>query len=358
MKKTLIILILTLILFISCETTFTVKRLVAPEVNMSKYKGLAILPARNNSYLNFNSNDYLYFPNDIELDFDYEITRSSFPDITMSIGNYFADVLEQANYFNIVRPVDAKVLLDNRFALGFSEEELWMRKNVQALLIPVIEDINQKQALVIEPDFYMNPSTGLMENRDRYYVKQEVYIKVYYQIIDVRTKNIIASQRLTGRDSSKTEIVVYEDDEYGLLNPFGRRKFIRYQTPTLNEIVKNIFNSFESDIRKKLVPYYVDEQVVFAENSPKDPIVDSALSYVRSNDLHTALELFSQAYRTNNHLNAAYNMILIYDILNKQDEGISFAKEIFAKTQDPKFFSLMKKLEFQKNRREKALNSI
>ncbi len=344
MKKLLSVLILSsLVLIITltgCSTTVAFDVLKPAEVNMSEYRTLAV----------FDYEPYEltkeYFAGKLILSYLFgsqEIGSTGFRlYLDDEIARYMTDrtinTLGRTGYFTIIRPDQLRPFQNYNTAMLLSNRSLYESLGVDAAILGTIEDMDYSETVDEREKKIWNEETEVYDTQIEAYFIQEVELGISYTVVDVRQGTILATEYLSGRKRDSTFI---KDPD-------------TFQAPSLENLYKEIARGFETQISRKLAPYYVREYRNIKDDKSKDPRSKTAKEFIKSSMYKNALNLYLEMWYESGNTSAGFNAAIVYEVLGQFDSAIAVIKDVYDSTGLPDAYKEYKRLEQVKAESQKA----
>jgi hypothetical protein len=322
---------LAVLMLTGCATTVAFDVLKPAEVNMADYKRLAV---------------YDFEPYDLEDEYyttkfiieyllgEKQISTTGYRIyLDDEVAEYMTDqtirTLGGTNYFDLVT---SNLLQDYGRNTVVSNRVLSETLGVDAALIGSIQDMDynerieeREKQVIVEPDDGSEPYT---ETVTEAYFVQNVELKTQYTVVDVSNGTVIASKRLSGRDSSRTYI---KDPD-------------NFSAPLLEPMFRNIIRGFQSEIRRHLAPYYVREYRSMMKEKD-NPRFETAEQYIKSSQYAQALDLYTSMWYESGSFAAGYNAAILYEVMGQYDTAIALMRDVYDATGNPEAYEEYQRLQ-------------
>lgn len=349
LKNLLLLLVLPLVL-VSCYTTVDVSYPVPSEVNMSLYKNIAIVPTKINLRETYTKQNLFYSVEknsnySLDKDISFNFATNEIPaTLPLMVQDRLYKILDKGDYFNVTSPEVTKRMLEARYDLELTEDEVWKRNNIDAIVLSSITKVKKEENVNKEIDYKTDAKTNKLKPYYRYYLNQEVQVEYEYKIIDTETRRCITKGMYTSP-------VITNKVEIDINSNFAI-------TPDTTLMFEEAVRETAKDLRSKLVPSYVKRTLVLEDNDNYSRTFDSAIASTNRGDYALAIQLFTKAWINENDINAGLNIIKLYSALGNFEKAREVAKEIYEKTHNDKAFVMMNNLKTIINQQKQVENQL
>jgi hypothetical protein len=334
---------LVVMLFASCRTTISVKHLVPGEVDLSKFRSIAV--ASTDSY-GFSSKQWLNSWVRGGSDNQYSLTsgfQSGLSDKVAELAtSYLQETLDDTHYFTVLNPktTDAYIAI----GLGGSDAiSLLKEKGVNAILTSAISYMDCDETIYgkdvskwvtepapteAEPDKVISYSKVVERN---YYLKQDATITFNFSLMDLTTKHILVTRSFTSKKSKETLIGtrVYNDGVVG--NPstyFDKMVYAFGYAPSFLPLFDSMLKSFQHEIQTILAPSYETTSLTLMPNKPKNNLAKSGYKLAESGSLRASYSLFLDVWNQDMHIPSGYNASLLLEALGDLGGAIDLMEDV------------------------------
>lgn len=302
------------------------------EINMSKYRNIAVPStvsykkwnySYSNSYIPFRSGSF-YDYNNFRL-LPYSGYQTPLPDSLAAYTNeILVSALRRTNYFNTVIAGSAADNLYNIITIpGVSYGDVIEANNIDAFITSEVTKMNLNEYLDVEPvyEWETYKDKNGVEHRRRvvdYYIYtlyQRVTVGVTYNVVDARTRRVIASR--TVEDSTSKTTTVYPYTIYA---------------PSVLPYYKGLLNNLNSSVLRSLSPHKVSKVEQLMKNDPELEAYEDAWELAKNNYLVAARDRFYLAWKQEKHLPSGYNAAIIYYANGDYKSAISLLEEVYTYT--------------------------
>jgi hypothetical protein len=346
MKKKIILvvcLLLVVMLFASCRTTISVKHLIPGEVDLSKFRTIAV--ASTDSY-GFSSKQWLNSWVRGGSDNQYSLTsgfQSGLSDKVAELAtSYLQGTLDDTHYFTVLNPktTDAYIAI----GLGGSDAiSLLEEKGVKALLTSAISYMDCDETIYgkdvskwvtepaptdAEPDKVISYSKVVERN---YFLKQDATMTFNFSLMDLATKHILVTRSFTSKNSKETLIGtrVYNDGVVG--NPstyFDKMVYSFGYAPSFLPLFDSMLKSFQHEIQTILAPSYETISLTLMPNKPKNDLAKNGYKLAEAGSLRASYSLFLDIWNQDRHFPSGYNAALLLEALGDLSGAIDLMEAV------------------------------
>ena len=347
MKKFLFsVFVLFSFVFASCGSNkiyINTVTLTPSEIDMSSYRNIAV-PSTQQWSGSFNNTGYIRFESGANA---FNIRPSSDAgSLPISCAKYISDAfvkqIEGTNYFaRVIAPPESDVLATstNLESLGISREELLKRNDVNAMVNTSIDDMNLDEYVtssavyksITETDKNGKKTTKRVIDHYNYQLHQNLSITITMKVVDIARNSVIATKTIS--DSTKK---VY-DIEYGL--QIARSPY--------DEFV-NLLNKMSNKLAIKLIPHYTYTPQEAMANKPELKEASIAYEYLVKGMNDPAYAVFSELWRTKNHVPSGYNAALLLHGKGQIDDAITLMQEVYDKSYNANALGMLAQMKTSK----------
>ena len=315
MKKGIVfVLILSLLMIIvSCSTSVGVSYMKPSDVDMGKYRNIAIAPT-------VPYKGYIPYPTRVRyldaITAPIYIAPSYKNNLPQKIADYATDSLVSAlsdtGYFKILDPSMTEVYL-NIGSIGYYNTSKELLKNgYDAVMIPKIENMDIDEVIWASIDSYKVDKNGVKFPVYEYYIKRIAKISYSITVIDCNTDKIVARKlyedSMQWSDDFDPDWPVFTTDAYYMF--------------------RSMINGFRSTILRNFVPRKVVENLSLMSNKPKLESAKIAYEVASNGNLGYAYELFINLWNNEHHIPSGYNAALIKGALGDYDSALALLSEM------------------------------
>lgn len=346
--KRLLLVVATILLLVSCSTTVTVDYINPSEINMGKYRNIAI--ASTVPYRGMRS------PSVFVRALDDAAQRNTFvtSSYTSSLAGYVADyatdllvdTLSSSNFFKVTPPSVTDALIADAYRGEDISAEL-ARRGIDAVIIPKITAMGVDE-YISSSSYYVNDPVKKDEHGNplkvkawRYYLTQSAYLDYSYTIIDAETMTVYAVKNFSDKREDTKQI-----SDHGIYSPDVRGFF------------RSMLSGFQKHILTQLVPQHRSTSLSLMSNKPEIKSLESAYEAAKDGYTNRARELFLAEYNSSGHIPSGYNAALLTASGGDIDAAISLLEEMDAIYSSKDVDYLLSGLRDIKARDEEAMRQI
>ncbi len=310
-SRMLVMLFALVLLLASCATTVSIPYTMPSEVNMGRYRNLAVastVPYRG--YVSSGS----WIPVDAA-GFGVMIHPTWGSGTAASVASYATDqlwsTLSSSGYYNLLSPSQTDAVL---YAPVNVSREL-RRMGYDAVMIPRIDAMNVDESIYTTVDrvSYYDPYYGgyVDDYEYEYHLKRRISITYSITVVDTATERIVTTKTFSDY-TSFTETIdpmwpSYNDSEYYF------RRMIR---------------NFQEGVIRLFVPTTAYYDVTLMDNNPELAEAGPAYDAVSNGDYQTALSVFLSCWNSYGHAPSGYNAALLIAAQGRYDDAIGILQEV------------------------------
>lgn len=348
MKRNIFVLsLLSLILLLSgCQSSVLVRHLRPAEVDMGSYRNLAVATATaSSSVYSYRPSTRIVFSGSDSFFLSSGYASDTVGNAAKYASNRLAETLGKADgYFTVLAPDNT----DNYLGLGLDGLNMLKKKGVNAVITsqitamnidehPYTQDITENRPNPSDPTKTVRMVVG-----KKTYISQTVSLNYSYQIKDVQSGTVLFSETKSGKRDRDTLIGkrIYEGSAF--------RDDLSYNysyAPSVDDMIRDIINSFQNDIARKLTPTYTIESISLMQNKPKDENIKNAYSLVDNGNLQGAYQMFLNEWKTVNHVPSGYNAALLSEALGNLDDAVALMNQVATMSGDSNAYAALGRMQ-------------
>lgn len=323
MKKlsiSIVTLLLTLVVFISCSTSVSVSYLKPAKYDLTQYKNLAIasmkvvdVPPFPDSFVAVR---YDSFEDRLFTGYDNRIAYTIADEFSESL---YLD-LYKTSFFDLVKPAVTDIYLDN---LKYGVNSLNKLRNigVQALLVSQIDYFDYQEypiigdyKLIENPEYASDPTKPqYIESPERdVKIMQQANVKYSYKVVDIYNGEIIASSSFSKTINNE---VTYTEDLISL--------------PSMKPLYEKALLEGQKQIVKDLSPQYITTTITLEKDKNGDVYFNTAMEAAKKGSLRVAYDNFNKSWLENRSYSSGYNSALVLEALGDRDKAIARMREVY-----------------------------
>ena len=343
MRKALLILsVVILIIFSSCQTSVRIDYLYPSDVNMAPYRNLAVMPVV--PYRGYIPSSQWIAGLDVMA--GYVHVRSTYSaGVASDIASYATDqlysTLSATGYYNLLDTASTAWIVNS----GYRVSERLRDMGYDAVMIPRIENMDVAENIYTRRNSDVVWDPYLEEYRTEYwydyYVRQKASIRYSISIVDTHTDRVIATRTFVDSDS-RTESF---DPAWPRFDGVSR-------------LFKRMIRGFNEGIRRSFVPTARSYDVNLMDNKPKLESAENAYKMASDGQYAAARELFESIWNSSHHVPSGYNAALLIASTGDFDRAIKLIEDVKAYTGDSSVKKLYDDLQTLNRRNEEALSQF
>ncbi len=346
MKKinvSILVLLITILFITSCATTVTTSYMVPAKYDMSNYRSLAITSAGVYRFRAFD------LPSSIVRDMSGTCPVRVYSGFSVNSERKMSEYLtsgvvkeaNQSGYFTILSPSSADNFINIPNAL--------VKQGYEAHLSMWTEDIGIDEFIFAKEERRVIPPLNegdpeVIVTTLAYYLEQNVTVQFGWEVKNLKTGAIIASDSFRDTRSSTTKITT--DGNSVVYAP-------RLQT-TLNAIA----SSFATTIIEQLVPTTKTRVISLMKNDPKSKRVEIAYDLVKDGNFFDALDIFENEWKKRDHIPSAYNAALLLEALDQRDDAIKLLEKAYKNSGNQKIRNLLEAMNSRRDSTKQAESQL
>lgn len=316
----LISLVLTLVIFISCSTSVSVSYLKPAKYDLTQYKHLAVasmkvvdVPPFSESFVSVRYDD---FEDRLFSGYDNRIAYDVAEEFSQSL---YLDLYKTA-FFELVKPEITDIYIDN-LKYGVNSLNRLRDLGVQALLISQIDYFDYQEYPIIgdyimieNPEYTSDPTKPQYIESDQREVTimQQSNVKYSYKVVDIFNGNIIASGSFNKNVNNEVE---YEEDLISL--------------PSMKDLYEKALHVGEKQIVEDLSPQYITTNIKLKKDKNADSYYNLGIEAAKKGSLKVAYDNFNKSWNENNIYSSGYNSALVLEALGNRDKAIERMRKVY-----------------------------
>lgn len=337
------LLLLAAIVLTGCTTSVRLTYMKPAEVNMGKYKNIAIA-----STVPFKG--YLSYPMMIRttdsLSASIKIFSSYSRNLPQNIADYatskLVNTLSSTGFFTTVMPPKQTDVILGMDSLGYDPSKEFQKQGIDAVMIPRVENMGIDEYIWAEEKVTKVYDSTLKKEVEKktttYKIKRVADIVYTLTVIDCSTNKIVAKKTFT--------------DNYVWTESFDPKSY-SFKLEA-EDMFKSMINDMQSSIRLKFVPVRASYYTSLMSNKPKLEAAKPAYEMANAGNVDGAFALFQDLWETYQHVPSGYNTALLLAGYGEYDEALDLLSQLRNLSSDRSIMSLYADLLDMKKKNEKG----
>lgn len=347
-----LVMMVALVVLSSCASSVDVKGLVPAEIDLSKYRNLAVASTKSFSFNTYSRpSAWVRSVGAGNVSVASGIPRNLEAQVASYATDRLVNTLQQTGFFKLVLPEVTDAYIAGA-SVGLDSFSLLRQSGAAALMNSSInymdcdEYVYSKLRTKWVPDQWVpNSSTGntdfvpgheVIVGTD-YYLVQTATVTFSYSIIDLSTGTILAARSFSDKVSRETELGRYDSF-----------------APSVMPLYTKMLDAFQSGLRKQLAPNWVTKTVYLMDNKPKNDAAKDAYKQVDKGNLQVAYVLFHDQWTGVKHVPSGYNASLMLEAVGDLNGAISLMQEVYDYSNDPQCYEMLLRMRQALAERTKA----
>ena len=339
----LFLLLVLVLLVTGCSTTIKLSYMKPAEVNMGKYRNIAIastVPYDGKISLPMLIRTLDPTASSVRM---FSTYKSDIPNsIATYATNQIVSKLSSTGFFNsILDPKDTDTILNMR-NLGYDPSAEFKKHGYDAVMIPKIENMGYDEYIwteVKEKKVYDSTlKKEVVKKETVYNIKRVANITLSITVLDCNTNQLVAKK--TFKDSAVWT---------ASFNP----KSYSFTIDALS-LFRSMISDMQYEILEKFIParaaYYAD----LMKNKPELEFVSAAYDFAEEGNMDAAVEIFGEAWELYGHVPSGYNYALLMAGYGEYDIALDVLKKLRYSSSDSRITELYGDLIYMKDKNEKA----
>lgn len=348
---TLIVLVV-LVTLSSCASFVQVRGLVPAEIDLSKYRNLAVASTKSFSFNTYSRpSAWVRSMGAGNISVASGIPRNLEAQVASYATDRLVATLQQTGFFKLVLPEVTDAYIAGA-SVGLDSFSLLRQSGATALMNSSInymdcdEYVYSKLRTKWVPDRWVpNSSTGstdfipgheVIVGTD-YYLVQTATVTFSYSIIDLSTGTILAARSFSDKVSKETELGRYDGF-----------------APSVVPLYTKMLDAFQGGLRKQLAPNWVTKTVYLMDNKPKNDAAKEAYKQVDKGNLQVAYVLFHDQWLDIKHVPSGYNASLMLEATGDLNGAVGLMQEVYDYSHDSQCYETLLRMRQALAERAKA----
>ena len=310
------LLLIAVLLLASCATQVSIPYTRPSEVNMGRYRNLAV--ASTVPYRGYIGPGLAggWIPVDAA-GFGVMIHPTWGSNTVASVASYATEqlwsTLSSSGYYNLLSPSQTDAIL---YAPVNVSREL-RRMGYDAVMIPRIDAMNVDESIytTVNPVTYYDPYFGgyIDDYEYEYHLRRRISITYTVTVVDTATERIVTTKTF----SDSTSFTETFDPDWPSFNDseYYFRRMIR---------------DFQQGVVRLFIPTTAYYSVSLMDNNPALDAAAPAYDAAANGDFQTALSIFTSCWNTYSHAPSGYNAALMIAAQGRYDEAIDILRKVQA----------------------------
>jgi len=338
-------LLLSFLLLSSCKTGIPIAYYAPSEIDMGKYKTIAI--SSTVQYKGLKNPPAFIRSSDIDASLDITVSSTYDSSLAATVASdatsYLLSTLSSTGFFKIVGPdITDSIISASKLGLDVTGEI--EKYGIDAFLIPKVVSMSADERITTERhEIRGRDKNGkpVVHYEREHEVWQYASMTFSYTIIDAKTMEIYAKKNFSN-DISRSS---------------GSRSFISF-APKIRLCFDEIIKSFQRPIRLQLVPRAKTESLPLMANKPKDERVQNAYKAAKQGYYESASKMFLSSYEMTGHVPSGYNAALLLAASGDISEAVTLSERVLEETGDADVQELALSLKAIESSNDAAIRQI
>lgn len=339
----LLLLLLFVLVLTSCSTTIKLSYMKPSEVNMGKYRNVAIastVPYEGKISLPMMIRALDETASSVKM---FSTYNSNIPEnIAAYATKQIVSNMSATGFFNsILSPTDTDTVLAMR-NLGYDPSSEFVKHGYDAVMIPKIENMAYDEYIwtaVKEKKVYDSTlKKEVVKKETVYNIKRVANITLSITVIDCHTNQLVAKKTFT--------------DSCVWTSTFDPKSYSFKVDATY--LFKDMIYEMQDKILQKFIPakatYYAD----LMKNKPELEFVEPAYEFADDNNMLAAVNLFADAWEMYKHVPSGYNYALLMAGYGEYDTALAVLSEVRKYSSDSRVSELYGDIIYMKDKNEQA----
>lgn len=356
-RKSVSILLLVLLVFsivlglTSCATTVQVKGLIPAEIDLGKYRNLAVASTRSFSFNSYNRpSPWIRNMGAGGITVASGIPRNLEAQVASYATDRLVNTLQNTGFFSLIKPEITDAYLAGA-SVGLDAFSLLQQSGATALMNSSIsymdcdEYIYSKSrtkwvAEEVGTDGKLVPGHEVVVGTD-YYLVQTATVTFSYTIVDISTGSILAARSFTDKVNKEVQLGSYDSF-----------------APSVVPLYTKMIDAFQSGIRRQLAPSWVTKTVYLMDNKPKNDAAKAAYKQVDKGNLQIAYALFMDQWTEVRHVPSGYNAALMLEALGNLESAIDLLQRVYDYSRDTQCYETLLRMRQAYSEQTKAVEQL
>ena len=354
-KRTLALLTLMmsvmLVVLSSCASFVQVKGLVPAEIDLGKYRNLAVASTKSFSFNSYGRpSAWVRSVGAGNVSVASGIPRNLEAQVASYATDRLVNTLQQTGFFKLVLPEVTDAYIAGS-SVGLDSFSLLRQSGATALMNSAInymdcdEYVYSKLKTKWVPDEYTTDENGrqvfvpgheIIVGTD-YYLVQTATVTFSYSIIDLATGVVLAARSFSDKVSQETELGRYDSF-----------------APSVVPLYTRMLDAFQEGLRRQLAPNWVTRTVYLMDNKPKNDAAKEAYKQVDKGNLQVAYVLFHDQWTESMHVPSGYNASLMLEAVGDLNGALSLMQQVYDYSHDPQCYEALSRMQRALAERAKA----
>lgn len=342
-----LVMMIALVVLSSCASSVDVKGLVPAEIDLSKYRNLAVASTKSFSFNTYSRpSAWVRSVGAGNVSVASGIPRNLEAQVASYATDRLVNTLQQTGFFKLVLPEVTDAYIAGA-SVGLDSFSLLRQSGAAALMNSSInymdcdEYVYSKLKTKWVPDSVDGsdnfvPGHEVIVGTD-YYLVQTATVTFSYSIIDLSTGTILAARSFSDKVSRETELGRYDSF-----------------APSVMPLYTKMLDAFQSGLRKQLAPNWVTKTVYLMDNKPKNDAAKDAYKQVDKGNLQVAYVLFYDQWTGVKHVPSGYNASLMLEAVGDLNGAISLMQEVYDYSNDSQCYEMLLRMRQALAERTKA----
>ncbi len=316
----LALILVALVSLASCASTVQVKGLVPAEIDLGKYRNLAVASTKSFSFNSYSRpSAWVRSMGAGNISVASGIPRNLEAQVASYATDRLVNTLQQTGFFRLIQPEVTDAYIAGA-SVGLDSFSLLRQSGATALLNSSINYMDcdeyvysklRTKWVTVDESGNTVPGHEVVVGTD-YYLVQTATVTFSYSIIDLSTGSILAARSFSDKVNREVELGRYDSF-----------------APSVVPLYTKMIDAFQGGLRKQLAPSWVTKTIYLMDNKPKNEAAKAAYKQVDKGNIQIAYALFLDQWTEARHVPSGYNAALMLEAVGDLNGAIGLLQQVY-----------------------------